>query len=108
MIPLPSSHHTLFENTQNLIAVNTKEAQRQKKWDNLKVWIKLHNAPGPWPLHMRANVFPLTTEDIRTDVGRTPSLVFQEVILTHQMLSQAEVCDGNPVSPGCTPKQQIT
>lgn len=53
------------------------------------------------------HLFSLTTEDIRTDVGRTSSLVFQQVILTHQVLSQAEVCDGNPVSPGCTHKQQI-
>lgn len=52
--------------------------------------------------YMKASLFPLTTEDIRADVGRTSSLVFQQVILTHQVLSQAEVCDGNPVSPGST------
>lgn len=57
--------------------------------------------------YTREPTFSLTAEDIRTDVGRASSLVFQQVILTHQVFSQAEICDGNPVSSACTHKQQI-
>lgn len=49
-----------------------------------------------------SSFFGLTAEDIGADVGGTPPLVFQQVILAHQVFSQAEVCDGDPVSPGCT------
>lgn len=40
-----------------------------------------------------------TTEHVWADVGRAPTLVLQQVILTHQVLPQAEVGDGDPVSP---------
>lgn len=41
-----------------------------------------------------------TTEHIWADIGRAPTLVLQQVILAHQVLPQAEVGDGDPVSPG--------
>lgn len=41
-----------------------------------------------------------TTEHIRTDVSRAPSLVLQQVPLTHKMLPEAEVSDGYPMCPG--------
>lgn len=41
-----------------------------------------------------------TAEHVWADVGRAPTLVLQQVILTHQVLPQAEVGDGDPVSPG--------
>lgn len=45
------------------------------------------------------HVFKLTAENVGADVGRASSLVFQEVVLAHQVLSQAEVGDGDSVSP---------
>jgi hypothetical protein len=41
-----------------------------------------------------------TTEHVRTDVGRAPPLVFQQVSLTHEMLPKAEVGDGYAMGPG--------
>lgn len=41
-----------------------------------------------------------TAEHVWADVGRAPTLVLQQVILAHQVLPQAEVGDGDPVSPG--------
>lgn len=41
-----------------------------------------------------------TTEHVWADVGRAATLVLQQVILAHQVLPQAEVGDGDPVSPG--------
>lgn len=47
-----------------------------------------------------------TAEHVRADVGRAASLVLQQVILTHQVLSQTEVRDGYSVSPG--EKQKVS
>lgn len=47
----------------------------------------------------RAPACPLTTQYVRADVGWTSSLVLQQVVLAHQVLAQAKVGDGNPVSP---------
>lgn len=40
-----------------------------------------------------------TTEHIRTDVGRAPPLVLQQVPLTHKMFPKAEVGDSYPMGP---------
>lgn len=40
-----------------------------------------------------------TAEHVWADIGRAPTLVLQQVILAHQVLPQAEVGDGDPVSP---------
>lgn len=40
-----------------------------------------------------------TAEHIRTDVGRAPPLVLQQVPLTHKVLSKAEVGDSYPMGP---------
>lgn len=40
-----------------------------------------------------------TTEYIRTDVGRAPPLVLQQVPLTHKMFPKAEVGDSYPMGP---------
>lgn len=99
----PPHNHDLLTHSigkyTNGTAAHAKKEQRVRNWTTPKVKIKLHNVPVSYA---KASLFPLTTEDIRADVGRTSSLVFQQVVFAHQVLSQAEVCDGNPVSPGCT------
>lgn len=41
-----------------------------------------------------------TTKHVWTDIGGAPSLVLQQVPLTHEMLPEAEVGDGYPMRPG--------
>ena len=43
--------------------------------------------------------YKLTTENIRTDVGRTATLVFQEVIFTDQVFAETEVGDSDTSTP---------
>lgn len=51
------------------------------------------------------NVSSLTAQHVGADVGGTASLVLQQIVLAHQVLSQAEVGDGDPMSPKHTTKQ---
>ena len=49
-----------------------------------------------------------TTEHIRADVGRAPSLVLQQVIFAHEVLSETEVCYGYSMSPGENQKTSVS
>lgn len=48
-----------------------------------------------------------TTEYIRTDVGRAPPLVLQQVPLTHKMFPKAEVGDSYPMGPKNGRRQRV-
>lgn len=48
-----------------------------------------------------------TAKHIWADVGRAPSLVFQQVIFTHQVLSKTEVCYGYSMSPAENQKASV-
>ena len=49
-----------------------------------------------WAGQRRHNAMTrLTTEHLRTDVGRTAALVSQHIVLVHESFAQTEVSDGH-------------
>lgn len=62
---------------------------------------------GGCELPLRTEGDSPTTKHVRADVGRAPSLVFQQVIFTHEVLSKTEVCYGYSMSPGENQKTSV-